>query len=161
MGCCKGIFDTNNGSDVEIYSSILLALLDSTAQGKVFDDPPVAGENRVADCVIYQESPLSLPPPIDPPAQEPIVSTAGLFANPALGDYRLRRGAQAVDFCDTFRYVPQTTDVDVEARGFDDPAVVNGPFGAYDLGADEWRPVLLADHEEGDCSDWSSDTGGC
>jgi hypothetical protein len=161
MGCCKGIFDTNNGSDVEVFSSVLMAILESTGEGKVFDDAPGAGEGRIADCVLFQENPASLPPPIDPGAQEALSGAATHFSNREAGDFRLRRGTQAVDFCDTFRYTPAASDVDLEARGFDDPAVADSPFGAFDLGADEWRPILLADHEEGTCVDWTTDTGGC
>jgi hypothetical protein len=161
MGCCKGLFDTNNGSTVNLFSSILMAINDATGQGRIFDEPIAAGETRFADCILHREHVSTLPPPVDPPSHEAITSPDALFVARAAGDLRLRRGSQAQDFCDTFRYTPATTDIDREARGWDDPTVANSPFGTFDLGADEWRPLLLADHEEGDCSDWSSDTGGC
>jgi predicted outer membrane repeat protein len=161
MGCCKGLFDTNNGSTVNLYDSILIAISDATGQGRIFDEPIAAGETRFGDCLLHREHVSTLPPPVDGNAYETIVSPGTLFVNRAAGDLRLRRGSQAQDFCDTFRYTPATTDIDREPRGWDDPTVADSPFGPYDLGADEWRPLLIADHEEGDCSDWSSDTGGC
>lgn len=161
MGCCKGLFDTNNGSTVNLYDDILMAINEATGQGRIFDEPIAAGETRFGDCLLHREHTSTLPPPIDPNAYEAIVSPSSLFVHRAAGDLRLRRGSQAQDFCDTFRYTPLTTDIDREARGWDDPTVGNSPFGPFDLGADEWRPLLIADHEEGDCSDWSAVTGGC
>lgn len=161
MGCCKGLFDTNNFSTVNLYNNILLAINETTGQGRIFDEPIAAGETRFGDCLLHREHVSTLPPPVDSNAYETIVSPGTLFVNRAAGDLRLRRGSQAQDFCDTFRYTPVTTDIDREVRGWDDPTVANSPFGSYDLGADEWRPLLIADHEEGDCTDWSSDTGGC
>lgn len=161
MGCCKGLFDTNNFSTVNLYNSILLAINEATGQGRIFDEPIAAGETRFGDCLLHREHASTLPPPVDANAYEPVVQPDALFVSREGGDLRLRRGSQAQDFCDTFRYTPQTTDIDREARGWDDPTVDNTPFGSYDLGADEWRPLLIADHEEGNCSDWSSVTGGC
>jgi hypothetical protein len=161
MGCCKGLFDTNNGSTVNLYSSILMAIFETTGEGRIFDEPIAAGETRFGDCLLHREHVSTLPPPVDGNAYETIVSPGTLFVNRAAGDLRLRRGSQAQDFCDTVRYTPATTDIDREPRGWDDPTVADSPFGPYDLGADEWRPLLIADHEEGNCSDWTSDTSGC
>lgn len=161
VGCCKGLFDTNSNSTVNLYSNILMANVSGPGGGRIFDEPLAAGESRVADCILFEEDSATLPPPLDPGSQVAIASFPALFANFAAGDYRLRGGSPAIDFCDTFRYTPVTTDIDDESRGFDVPPLGGAPFGIYDLGADEWRPLLISDHEEGDCTDWTSDTGGC
>ena len=56
---------------------------------------------------------------------------------------------------------PVDTDIHGEARGSDAPAVPNGPFGVFDLGVDEWKGLFVGDFEVGNCSLWSSATGGC
>ncbi len=159
--CCKGIFDTATNSTVEVFSSVLLSISGVTGTGRIFEEPIAAGETRFGDCILHQETTNSLPPPVDANVYEAIVSPTAMFASIAANDYRLRAGSQAIDFCDTFRYTPATTDIDGQARGFDYPGIPNTPVGVYDLGADEYRNIFVGNFEPGDCSQWTSDTGGC
>ncbi|MCB1583216.1 MAG: hypothetical protein KDI92_09145 [Xanthomonadales bacterium] len=60
-----------------------------------------------------------------------------LFMDSDNGDYRLKGGSLAIDFCQD--YLPSytySTDFGGELRGWDDPAV-NNYAGPYDVGADE------------------------
>lgn len=159
-GCCAGLFDTNNSSAVEVYSSILMAKA-AVGLGLIFEDAIGAGERRVADCILREESTPTLPPPADPPSYETIVDASTLFANLAGRDYHLRLGSQAEDFCDQFNYAPVRQDSDLEARGLDDPEFANGPFGPFDLGFDEYYSLFSDPFESGSCSQWSSSSGGC
>jgi len=158
-GCCKGLFDTNNAATVEVYSSILMSIHDIVGGGVIFDDPPGAGESRFADCILYQGAASTLPPPPDLQSFEVLVNEASVFAGYAQRDYRLRRGSQPVDFCDTFRYTPVTGDIEQQTRGYDDLTFPNSPWGPWDLGVDEWRPIFVGDFEPGNCSQWSANLG--
>ena len=160
VGCCGGLFDTNAGSTVEIYSSILMTR-HPNGLGRVFEEVEGAGEHRVADCILRSESEPSLPPPSEAVSYEVIADEAALFVDLAGRDYHLRSGSQAEDFCDTYFYPPQGQDSDLEARGQDDPDVANAPYGPYDLGFDEHRSLLKDGFEAGSCVKWSIDSGGC
>lgn len=158
-GCCRGLFGTTNGGSVRVFSSILLAVEAASGQGRIFDEPAGAAETRVVDCVLYQETTSTLPPPADPGSHQVLASPATTFLDRAAGRYRLRSGSPAIDFCDGSNYFPQTTDIDREARGFDVPADPNLPFGPFDLGADEWRSLLADGFESGGGSAWSGSRG--
>ena len=67
-----------------------------------------------------------------------------LFQSSASFAMRLKRGSVAQDYCDTFFYSPVDDDLDNQPRGWDDPTRPDLQ-GAYDLGADEWRPDIFLD----------------
>lgn len=140
------------GSNAAVFSSVTLD--DATFS------PPTGGATLYADCIVTR-SLANFPPPPDAASFELVASADAVLAAPASGSPRLRADSPAIDYCDTFRYTPVDTDIHGEARGFDAPAVANGPFGTYDLGVDEWMSLFVADFEPGDCSQWTSDTGGC
>ena len=140
------------GANVAVFSSVML-------DDQTFT-PPTGGATLYGDCIITR-SLANFPLPPDPGSFEVVASAGAVLASPASGSPRLRADSPAIDYCDTFRYTPVDTDIHGEARGLDAPAVPNGPFGTYDLGVDEWNSLFVADFEPGDCSQWTSDTGGC
>ena len=140
------------GANVAVFSSVTL---DDTTFS-----PPTGGATLYADCIITR-SLANFPVPPDPGSFEVVASADAVLAAPASGSARLRADSPAIDYCDTFRYTPVDTDIHGEARGTDAPAVPNGPFGTHDLGVDEWNSLFVADFEPGNCSQWTSDTGGC
>lgn len=140
------------GANVAVYSSVTL---DDTTFS-----PLTGGATASADCIVTR-SLANFPAPPDPGSFEVVASAAAVLADPASGSGRLRPDSPAIDYCDTFRYTPVDSDIHGEVRGTDAPAVANGPFGTYDLGADEWNAVFIGDFELGNCNLWSFDTGGC
>ena len=149
----SGTFIANGaGSHIGVYSSVML-------DDKTFS-PPAGGATLSADCIVTR-SLANFPAPPSPGSFEVVASADAVLQAPAIGSPRLRADSPAIDFCDTTLYTPVDTDIHGEARGFDAPAVPNGPFGIFDLGADEWRILFAGDFEIGNCSLWSSATGGC
>lgn len=140
------------GANVAVYSSVTL---DDTTFS-----PLTGGATASADCIVTR-SLANFPAPPDPGSFEVVASAAAVLADPASGSGRLRPDSPAIDYCDTFRYTPVDSDIHGEVRGTDAPAVANGPFDTYDLGADEWNAVFIGDFELGNCNLWSFDTGGC
>ena len=95
------------------------------------------------------------------PGGATFISTADpLFANPIVGNLRLRTDSPAVDYCDTLGYAPLHFDGDHEARGFDLASNPNGTPGVngglFDLGFDEVRPLFADGFFSGNTSAWSS-----
>jgi hypothetical protein len=147
----SGTFNASGaGSNLAVYSSVTLDALTFGTAG--------AGATYSGDCIVTR-SLANFPPPPDPGSFELVASEAAVLLSPATGSPSLRADSPAIDFCDTFRYTPVDADIHGETRGFDIPAVPNGPFGSYDLGADEWYILFASGFEPGDCSEWSS-TGG-
>jgi len=140
------------GSNIAVYSSATLDALTFAPLG--------AGATYSGDCIVTL-SLANFPPPPDPGSFAVVASGAAVLASPATGNPRLRADSPAIDFCDTFRYTPVDFDIHGEARGFDVPTIPNSPFGAFDLGADEWSPLFASGFEPGNCSDWSAQVGGC
>ena len=140
------------GANAAVFSSVTL---DDTTFA-----PPIGGATLFGDCIITR-SLANFPAPPDAGSFEVVASADAVLASPASGSPRLRSDSPAIDYCDTFRYTPVDTDIHGEARGLDAPAVPNGPFGTYDLGVDEWSILFAGDFEIGNCSLWSSATGGC
>ena len=133
----------DGAASIVLVSSIVQASKTFTAQ------PPATQ----VDCVIVAES-ASLP--LSASAVSVVTDPALLFRLATAADFALRRGSPAQDYCDTMIYPPLTTDIDGEDRGFDDMTLAH-LWGPYDLGADEWRPEILADgFESGDSTHWSS-----
>lgn len=105
------------------------------------------------DCVI-------LPEVASIPGSAALTRFSGA-ANPALhfvdrpgGDFHLRGGSPAIDFCSAPAGFP--LDIDSQAYGFDDPAAFN-LFGIWDLGADEAMPGLFSDgFQTGNAGRWSA-----
>jgi hypothetical protein len=147
-GCCQGLFDTGNNARVEVFSSILL--------GRAFEEPSAGSEVRTVDCLIASET-ASLPAG---EGIEALGDPAAIFQNYAGNDYRLKAGSQPVDFCDTTVYAPAAGDLELQARGYDVATVPNSPFGPFDLGADEWRPLFTCGFEPATAcdaiADWSA-----
>lgn len=152
VGSSGTFLATGAGSNIAVFSSVML-------DDKTFS-PPANGATLYGDCIVTR-SLANFPLPPDPASFELVASADAVLAAPASGSPRLRADSPAIDYCDTFRYTPVDTDIHGEARGFDAPAVPNGPFGTYDLGVDEWMSLFVADFEPGNCSQWTSDTGGC
>ena len=140
------------GTNIAVFSSVML-------DDQTFS-PPTGGATLFGDCIVTR-SLANFPVPPDPGSFEVVASAEAVLAAPTSGSPRLRPDSPAIDYCDTFRYTPVDTDFHGEARGSDATAVPNGPFGTYDLGADEWNSVFVGDFEIGNCSLWSSGTGGC
>jgi hypothetical protein len=76
------------------------------------------------------------------------------------GDLRPRPGSPAVDYCDTFRYVPTQADILLAGRSHDHPLNPNGfpgvAGGVQDAGAYEQHELFADGFETGDTSRWSS-----
>ena len=140
------------GSNIAVYSSATLDTQTFTTLS--------GGATYGGDCIVTR-SLTNFPAPPDPGSFELVASEAAVLAAPASGKPHLRSDSPAIDYCDTFRYTPIDSDIDGEVRGFDIAAIPNAPFGPYDLGADEWKPMFLGDFEPGTCAQWSSNTGGC
>ena len=143
---------TGAGSNIAVYSSVTL---DSKTFGGLGPGAAYSG-----DCIVTR-SLTDFPPPPDPGSFELVASEGVVLLSPATGNPRLRSDSPAIDYCDTFRYTPIDSDLDGEVRGFDVVTIPSLPFGPYDLGADEWRPLFLGDFEPGTCAQWSANTGGC
>ena len=146
----SGATFTGVSSSISVYSSL-------TLDAWTFQTSTVA---LAADCIVTR-SLVGFPAPPDPGSFEVVASEAAVLVSPATGSPRLRSDSPAIDYCDTFRYTPIDSDIDGEVRGFDIAAIPNSPYGPYDLGADEWKPLFLGDFEPGSCAQWSSNTGGC
>lgn len=135
-----GIFRVESGATFELLSSIVQAT-------RTFEAPTFAS---LVDCVITRETATF-------PAGGTQISTVAdpnlLFLAPPSGGYRLRQSALAIDYCDTFNIAPTDTDIDGQFRGFDAPNT--NRLGAFDLGADEWMPLLSDGFETGNTSRWS------
>ncbi len=147
----SGATFTGVSSSISVYSSLTL-----DSQTFLSSFVTLAG-----DCIITR-SLVGFPEPPDPLGSfEVVASEAVVLVSPATGSPRLRSDSPAIDYCDTFHYTPIDNDIDGEVRGFDIAAIPNSPYGPYDLGADEWKPLFLGDFEPGSCAQWSSNTGGC
>ena len=68
------------------------------------------------------------------------------FTDAARGDYRLRAGTAAIDFCDASRLQTEDPDIDGIVRGLESPGNAND-FGAYDLGAFEFERIFAGGFE--------------
>jgi predicted outer membrane repeat protein len=138
------------GSATQLYSSLSL-------DGRVFA-APAGGAVVSADCVAALDlTDFPAPPRSDSFLQ---VASAGEILHRSDGSSAtLRVDSPATDFCDDAYYAPEGDDLEGDSRPFDQPPVGSDGFGLFDLGADESRGILLADHEEGDCGDWTSSTG--
>lgn len=95
------------------------------------------------------------------PGGATFVSTSDpLFVSAVAGNLRVSPNSPAVDYCDTFAYVPQHFDGDHEARGFDLASNANGTPGVsggiYDLGFDEVRPLFADGFESNNTAAWSA-----
>ncbi len=80
------------------------------------------------------------------------------FAVPASGDLHLRSDSPAIDYCSEPSGTIPVLDLDGQARGFDNPWIVN-LSGTYDLGADEsYAEFLFRDgFESGDTGAWTGE----
>jgi hypothetical protein len=115
----------------EVYSSVF----GETAGDLVDLDGP--GASSPGDCVIRSRDAALRG---DWGSFQVVRTPESLFRDVAAGDLHLRHGAEAVDFCDTFYYVPLDRDFDDEDRGLDRPEAPNS-LGPYDAGADELLPA--------------------
>jgi predicted outer membrane repeat protein len=141
---------TGSGSTVAVYSSLLL-------DDPVFA-PPTAGATIAADCIAA----LDLADfPASPRAGSylQLASAGEVLHRPDGSVVTLRTDSPAIDFCDDTFFAPTGPDLELDVRPFDQPPGGSPGLGLFDLGADESRGLFLADHEEGDCSEWSSSSG--
>ncbi len=84
-----------------------------------------------------------------------IVTTGDpLLANPAAGNYHLRGGSPAIDFCDLSQWDGGERDFEADARPLNDPGTPNF-LGTLDLGADEYAPLFADGFESGNTAAWS------
>lgn len=143
------IFEVTQNASLKIVGNIQI--------GTNLVTPLEVGTTLVADCLMVTEV-ATIPPPPDAQTIEVIGSLAQVFTDHEHGDFRLRTGSQAIDFCDTAIYTP-VAEIELEGRGFDVESIPNSPWGAYDLGADEWHELFGAGFEFGGCTEWSQTTG--
>ncbi|WP_257389319.1 hypothetical protein [Tahibacter caeni] len=68
------------------------------------------------------------------------------FADAARGDYRLRAGTAAIDYCDAGPAPTEDPDIDGIVRGLESPGNAN-EFGAYDLGAFEFERIFAGGYD--------------
>ncbi len=105
------------------------------------------------DCVILPEV-ASIPPSAVLTRFSGSANPTLHFVNRPAGDFHLRLGSPAIDFCSAPAGFP--VDMDAQAYGFDEPTAFNF-FGIWDLGADEATPGLFSDgFQTGNTGRWSA-----
>lgn len=114
------------GSSVTSASSIYSSIIHDTDSGNVFS----SSSGYVTDCVMAHETGSFLAVGSSTAVIDP------LFIDRGNRDYHIQRFSLAIDYCDNFFGGSDTSDVDLEFRGYDDPSIVNN-LGPYDVGADE------------------------
>lgn len=129
--------------------------------GSIVDQPGLevvtdaSASTLSAECVLAHE--------IDSlPAGPRVFVGDARFVDPSVRNYRLQPGSDAMDACAEVP-APVGLDVELRARGFDDPGTPNAAPGAVlDLGAYERggpRAFFAKGFESGDLSGWSAVTG--
>lgn len=119
--------DGGSASRYEFYSSLISGHTQLfVLNGAV---PSYAG-----DCVMLSAG--QLPGGLTRSDVAPIV-----FADATRGDYRLRAGTAAIDYCDAGPIPTEDPDVDGVVRGLESPGNAND-FGAHDLGAFEFERIF-------------------
>lgn len=141
---------SGTGSTIEVGASALL-------DGRVFA-PPAAGVSQWADCVVALDL-TDFPVEPRPGSYLQAASSGEVLFQTNGTSATLRQDSPAIDFCDGSAYLPTGPDIDGESRVYDHPPAGSSRFGILDLGADESRSVFSANHETGDCSEWSFSTG--
>ncbi|MBZ0089671.1 MAG: right-handed parallel beta-helix repeat-containing protein [Thermoanaerobaculia bacterium] len=140
-----GLWATGTGTEARIFSSIFHPTAGYFADGSVTSQ---------IDCVITQTT-FGLPAG----ATETYVVDPGYLAL-ATGDLRVATASPAVDFCDTFVFVPTLGALDGRPRGYDSAANAQGlpgPGGAsavQDVGAYELWAIFTDAFESGSTSAW-------
>ncbi len=135
---------------IEVFNASSMRLLSSIVQAtRTFELPPPPATQ--VDCTIVQET-ASVPGTAT--FVTLVASPAELFELATPTDFRILNPSAAVDYCDTFLYIPTTTDIEGFDRGVEEPAIPDF-LGPFDLGADEWQAGLFLDgFETGDMSRW-------
>lgn len=141
----------------EVTQNASLKMIGNIQVGTNLVTPLEVGTTLLVDCLMVTEA-VTIPTPTSPQTIEVIGSLSQVFAGPENGDFRLRAGSQAIDFCDSAFYTP-VAEIELESRGFDVGSIPNSPWGAFDLGADEWHETFVAGFEFGGCTEWSLTTG--
>jgi hypothetical protein len=141
----KAAFSADATSSFKLYSSLVLdAALFDLATGGTYE----------ADCLVTL-SVAGLPPPPRPDSYWLAASLGQVMNNVDGSSDRPRPDGPAIDFCDSTFYTPLDYDLDGDLRGQDSDPAGSTRFGTFDLGVDEAPIIFFADHEEGDCSDWT------
>ena len=152
--------NTSNGGLTHARPIALGGGATATLNSSIFwpNSPVLAGATGASltevDCLILSDA-------SNLPVGASFVSTLDpQFRNAPAADLHLLSNSPAIDYCDTFFYVPLQPDGDNESRGLDYAGSTNGSpgpaGGIFDLGFDEHRPIFEDGFESGTTSAWSS-----
>ncbi len=130
----SAVFTAYNGAEINVESSIIHSTSDVIFSG-------IGSPNINLNCAIVNE--MGTYDGND--TVTTIIELFDLFVNPNIpsGDYHLKPGSLAIDYCATAANInpDYPFDIDGQDRGVDQPGVDNG--GIYDLGADAYYDDLI------------------